>query len=210
MVLDGFKFKNYFLSIGVFLVGMFSVSIANIFGGYYCSVAVIETVLFTMFVFNTFDKKILSRENIVSFSAISFITALEVVFFLVNDVFDLDVYVKNNLNFWGVVVIISQLLSIAAIVYFTIQYVLDLNKNDVELVEEKIEKVEENKVDKKVVEKVVEKEVVSQFDNVDYASQSANEKTEEKEEFVEKKPEIRSIRQNTINVKTPFMEEEKQ
>ena len=50
-----FNIKNCALLFGSFIAGMLSVSIANIFGGYYCSVLAIVAVLSTLYVFDSFS-----------------------------------------------------------------------------------------------------------------------------------------------------------
>ena len=106
------KNKINLLSIIVFVAGMFCVSIANVFGGFYCSVVVIEAIAATMLVYTTLDKKEGLRENIVNLSLVSIILFFGLLFFLVNDVFGISVYSKGDLGFWGICVLISQTLSI--------------------------------------------------------------------------------------------------
>jgi len=189
MALDKSKIKNYLLCMAIFVVGMLSVSITNIFGGYYCSVAAVEMILYTIIVYNMFDKKIHSKENVISLVMVSVITALELVFFIINDIFGVDVYVKGDLNFLGVCVIISQLLSIFAIAYSSVYFVLDLNKSHVELVDEKDSCLDCEKSD-------------------DFEETSNHNEGLKTEIDREEKTEIKSIKENNIEVKTPFMEEE--
>ena len=188
MVLDKTKTKNYLLCMAIFVIGMLSVSVANVFGGYYCSVAAIESILFTVFVYNMFDKKIHTKDSLNYLIMAAVITAFELIFFIINDVFDVAVYVKNNLNFLGVCVIVSQLLSICAIVYCSIKFVLELNEFHVEVVEES-----ENDLNEVPFE----------------TKQYREEKNDQTVEVEKKKVEIKSIKENNVEVKTPFMEEER-
>ena len=59
-----FNVKNCALLFGAFITGMLSVSISNIFGGYYCSVLAIIAVLSTLYVFDTLDKNTLSDNQL--------------------------------------------------------------------------------------------------------------------------------------------------
>ena len=185
MAFDKNNMKKYILSAIIFGVGMLSVSVSNIFGGYYCSVAVIETILYTMFVYGMFDRNENLKENAVLVALISCVTFSGLLFFVVNDIFNVNVYVKNVLDFWGICVISSQLLSMASIVYIAVYLVLSLNKNKVELVEDYSEDTQN-----------VEHEEVKQVE----------ETVGENKDVVEK--EVKSITHDNISVDVPYMEEE--
>lgn len=156
-------------------------SIAGVFGGYYCSVSAILVVLTTIYVYDLFDKKLDIKENIVDLSFVGIITFMNILFFVVNDIFNFRVYTKNVFNFWTVSVIISQIISIIALVYASSFFVLNSRKGKVEIVENSKEENNEKTFDE--TEKLQKEEV--------------------------KKAEMKSIPQNKEPEKTPFMEEEK-
>lgn len=188
MIFEKNKTKQFLISVFIFLVGMLNVSIAGVFGGYYCSAAAIIAVLSTIYVYEIFDKKINVKENILELSLIGIVTFLNIVFFLINDVFDIRVYSRNNFNFLSILVIVSQLISIGALVYTAVIFITNSAK-------EKVEVVEENK--KKNMETM----------DLNEKEQSLNEETSKKGE---QKIEIKVIEENKIDEKEPpFMEEEK-
>jgi len=188
MFLSKISSKNYCVCIAMFVVGMLSVSVANIFGGYYCSVAAIETILCTAFIYNLFDKKIDIKENVVCISLVSLITLLEIIFFVVNDVFNIDVYIKGNLNFFGMLILISQIVSIISIVYFSVCYFLVRENSRVEVIEETNCEKEES-------------EVLNETVNEKYKASDVEEKKESND--------VKAIQETTTKVDVPFMEEER-
>ena len=70
----------------------------NVFGGYYCGVAAIETILLTMLLYGVFDKKDGFKENLVSLILGSVVTLLGIAFFVCNDIFNVDIYSKNIIS----------------------------------------------------------------------------------------------------------------
>lgn len=188
MMFEKNKTKQFLISVFIFLTGMLNVSIAGVFGGYYCSTAAIIAVLSTIYVYEMFDKKINVKENIPELSLIGIVTFLNIVFFLINDVFDVRVYSRNNFNFLSILVIVSQLISIGSLVYTAVTFVTNSTK-------EKVEVVEESKKKNVVTEDSNEKE------------QSFDEETSMKDN---QKVEIKVIEENKNDEKMPpFMEEEK-
>jgi len=95
MTFDKSKTKHFLISVFIFLIGMLNVSISGIFGGYYCAATAIIVVLATIYAYELFDKKINIKENILDLSLVGTITFLNIVFFLMNDIFDVRVYTKN-------------------------------------------------------------------------------------------------------------------
>ena len=167
------------LMFGIFVVGMLSVSIANLFGGYYCSVAAIIVILTTMYILNCLDKGTFQDDkfNVIT---ISIISGLEILFFLVNDVIGYSVY-TGVVDFFGVLVIGSQLYSVVMIILNLVKNVLSYGKKD------KIELVEEH-------EEIKNKEDIQ----------------EEKEEVIVDESaveDIKRIPESDIKKETPFMEE---
>ena len=169
------------LMFGIFVAGMLSVSIANLFGGYYCSVAAITVILTTMYVLNSLDKGTFQDDkfNIITISVVS---VFEILFFLVNDLFGKFVY-TGALDFFGVLVIGSQLYSVTMIILNLIKTVLSYGKKD------KIELVEEHK----------EVEI----------SEEEQEEVQQEEVIVEESAveDIKRIPESDIQKETPFMEE---
>lgn len=191
-MLEKSKTNQYMLYLAICLVGMLSVSITHLFGGYYSAVAAIVTVLGTLLFYNLFDKKETFSSDLVTNVVALIIIGCQLVFFVVNDIFNYPVYVKNHLGFWGVTVIISQIISILGILYFIIMLVISLNKDRIELVSEDDKKSENENLN---------------FNDSDSVYSQEN-KTDDVEEKTIRK-EIRSIPEKINNVKAPFMEEEK-
>lgn len=189
MTFEKNKTKHFLISVFIFLVGMLNVSISGVFGGYYCSAAAIIVVLATIYAYELFDKKINIKENMVELSLIGAITLLNILFFLVNDVFDINVYIKNSFNFWSVLVIISQLISIGSLVYVAAMFVINATKGKIEIVEEN-------------------EKVNTSIKNEDTTKNTTEEDSEEKTN--ETKIEIKALEEKNEDEKdTPFMEEEK-
>lgn len=199
---DKVKMKNLSLCLCVFLVGMLSVSISNIFGGYYAPVTATVFVLGTVYVSNIFNLKESCKENLVMIGLVGIIALLELVFFIVNDIANVDVYVKNYFNFWSICVLISQIISMGAIVYSLSVFVIENMKTKVEIVDEdrkiinntnNVEKQKETYVHEEKTENYIREEIEVKEDNIKKES----------------KPEIKSIEKESVKIKTPFMEEEK-
>lgn len=142
--------KNSALIFGIFAIGMFSLPVANLFGGYYSVVAVVIAVLATAFISDILDKNSL-KENLVEVIFIAVLFLFEFVFLIANDIFGHPVYVKSNLGFFGICVIISQLYSAGMICYYLISIVISMysNKHHVEIIE-KIDKNEESVIEEEI------------------------------------------------------------
>ena len=195
MALEKEKVRKYALAMVMFVVGMLSVSISNLFGGFYCSVVAIEVVLLTLYVYSAFDIKEKSKFDIIDLSLVASVTVFEILFFIINDIFGVDVYVKNNLNFLGVLVIVSQILCIASIIYMSVYQVVSLKNTHVEVIEKndakEVQKVEETTVSEN--EKNLTDDVEIQTEDVD----------------IQQEETIKSIAENNVKVQAPFMEEAK-
>ena len=178
------EIKNKALIFGIFMVGMLAVSIANFFGGYYCSVLAIVAILSTIYVFNVLDLGNI-KDNKVDIGLVALLSFLEFVFFVANDIFGHPVYVKGNVDFFGGLVIGSQIYSIAVILYNLIKIDLSLfkHKDTVELVEEKKEMTTNEGIEYDTEESLFE-------DNKDVED-------------------IKRIPRSDIRKDAPFMEEEK-
>ena len=196
-MINKMKTKNYFLCIAIFVVGMFCVSIANIFGGFYCSVAVIEAILATVFAYDIFDNKDGFKENIISLIFVSIILFFGLLFFVVNDIFGVSVYTNGNLGFWGICVIISQLLSIAFVVYILVMFIMSLNQSRVEIIDDG----ENKKIDKEINKETRSNSSKTYDLHDDLSAQFEHKKINEKEE-------PKSI-ENNMKRNVPFMEEER-
>ena len=85
--------KNYILSAAIFVVGVFSIPLANLFGGYYCSVLAISVVLTTILMYSILDKNTMQDNKILIISTLSLI-AIEFALFTINDIFKISVYNK--------------------------------------------------------------------------------------------------------------------
>lgn len=137
--------KNSLLILASFFVGIFSVSISNLFWGYYGIGFAICLILYTLFMFNLLNNKLFD-ENKVDFGLMSVGLFFQFLFFVVNDIFSASVYQKNNVNFWGWVVIVSQIYSCGVVIYLMIKSTYSLfRKKNVEIVEKHgLENKEEN------------------------------------------------------------------
>lgn len=176
-----FNVKNCALLFGAFITGMLSVSISNIFGGYYCSVLAIIAVLSTLYVFDTLDKNTLS-DNKLNVIFLCILIACETIFFVTNDIVGYSVYQKNNMGFFGWLVVGSQLFSVGVIAYTMISIVLNFfQKDSIELVDDVSNKVEGHDD--------VQEEIEAKKDEV-------------------KQEDVRRITQNNVRKEAPFMEEE--
>ena len=177
--------KNMTLLFGIFLAGMLSVSIANFFGGFYCTVAAIVIILATFYVFGVLDTRSI-KSNKINLIMVGIIALLETIFFVVNDIFGYNVYVKGNVDFFGGLVIASQIYCILAILYHLIMIDISFLKNNSSI-------------------ELVEEVNVSNGQNVTHDVEEATVE-ESNDDSVE---EIRQIPRNEIKQETPFMEEEK-
>ena len=177
------SFKDNALIFSAFLSGMWSVTISNFFGGYYCVVLAILVVLSSFLVYSVLDRELV-KENKIVLIGISVLILFEFVFFVFNDIFGIDVYVKNDVGFLGMCVLISQLLSIGMIVYCLVDIVLSFTKK------ETIELVNDNEIDEENESK-------------------EEEEIEEKIEDEEKVEEIKRIPETKFQKDIPFMEENK-
>ena len=181
-----FNIKNCALLFGSFIAGMLSVSIANIFGGYYCSVLAIVAVLSTLYVFDSMDNNNL-KENKINIILLGVLVLCEAVFFVANDIVGYAVYKKSSMGFFDMFVMGSQLFSVGVIAYTMISIVLSFfTKDSIELVDDiSTPSIHEEETKKEEVT-FEQKEV----------------KEEKKEEY------IKRIAQNTVRKEAPFMEEE--
>ena len=174
--------KNNILILGVLLLGTFSVSIANLFKGYYCAVAALVVLFVTMYLFDTLDKNKLeeNKPNLIMIGGVAF---FELIFFIINDIVGDPVYVSGNVGFLGGMVIFSQLFSVVSAIYYVLKKSLfNSRKPTIEVIEAPKEKEE------KVQEEIEPEEV------------------EVEEEYVE---EIKRLPNGTLGKDAPFMEEEK-
>lgn len=181
---DKMLIKKIAVSVAIFVTGMFSVSIANVFGGYFAPVISIEIVALTIYLNYIFQEKEIFKKNYINLCLVSLIVLFGLIFFVVNDLIGVQVYVRDSLGFFGICVISSQIISIASLIYVLVNFLISANKNHIEVVDE----TEEKKVETE--EKVVtEKEI-------------------DKEEEIINEEEIKSISENNLKVDAPFMEEE--
>lgn len=174
------KVTNYIMRISVYVVGLLSVIIAGLLGGYYCFGAAIVAVISTIFVYKCFDNNCV-KENLIDLACMSVILAFQVLFFFVNDVLNIVVYDKNNLNFLGYIVMASQVYSAIMIGYYIIKITLDNIRK----------------------EKVVYKK---ENDNRDFDVIDTKIETNTNNEV---KVEIKAIGERNVIKEAPFMEEQK-
>lgn len=166
----------------IYVVGMLSVSIANIFGNHYGFVAAIVIVLSAVYAYNLFEGDVLIKKNLINIIGISIILFFEFVFFVVNDLFNVSVYIKNDLSFLGILVVASQIISVCGLIYLFINLsVVTKKETTVEIIETTQEVKNEN----------------------------TNDKEENFKENVEETKEIKFISNEKLNLNVPFMEEEK-
>lgn len=176
--------KNYKSTIFcglVYIVGMLSVSIANIFGNHYGFVALLVISLSALYAYNLFEGELQLKKNFVNISLCGFILLSELVFFIVNDIFNVSVYSMGYTTFWSVFVIISQVASICGIIYLLINMVFENRQASIEIIEQN-SKMNDQK-------EIIEEE--TQVFNTE-------------EEKI-----VKFISNSNVNQKTPFMEEEK-
>ena len=102
--------------------------------------------------------------------------------FVTNDIVGYSVYQKNNMGFFGWLVVGSQLFSVGVIAYTMISIVLNFfQKDSIELVDDVSNKVEGHDE--------VQEEIEAKKDEV-------------------KQEDVRRITQNNVRKEAPFMEEE--
>lgn len=172
--------KNYGMCITVFVIGMLSVLIAGLLGGYYCFGAAVIAVVGTIFAYKCFDNNSVS-ENMVDLICMGVILLLQIVFFFVNDVLNIAVYDKNNLNFMGVLVMASQVYSGIMIGYYLIRIMFDFVKK----------------------ENIVFKREDNEDRNIDIVETKVDVNDSEN------KVELKAIGERSVFKEAPFMEEEK-
>ena len=175
--------QKLWIKLVIFMVGMFSVSIAGMFGGYY-STAIASMLLMTIYAYNFLDD---IGENLVPSVLIAVVTFFQLLFFVVNDIFNVPAYTRNNFNFMSILVMLSQTISVGALVYelsFVFRNFISREPH-VELVHGESDSVEE-------CAEETEKYESETFEN---------------EEDNEKETEIKYISHNAQD-EVPFMEEE--
>lgn len=198
MSVDKNKMKKFTLSLLAFVVGTFSVTIANIFGGHFAAVIVAEMIVSTIYLNCILEEKDAFKNNLIDLILIGSVVLMSLTFFVTNDIVGKDVYVGDLNNFWDVCVIASQFISLSALVYTLVMFVVKSNNGDrVEIVEEfnTVEDFNSNEVYQETKTEMVDKQ------------EKINEQTEnvESNEIVEK---VKGIAENNIDVDVPFMEEE--
>lgn len=175
------NYKNTVFCGLVYIVGMLSVSIANIFGNHYGFVALLVISLSSLYAYNLFEGELQLKKNFINIILCGFILLSELVFFIVNDIFNVSVYSMGYTTFWSVFVIISQVVSVCGIMYLLINMVLENRQASIEIIEQNSQLNDQ----KEIIEE--EKQV---FNNEE-------EKT------------VKFISNSNVNQKAPFMEEEK-
>ena len=177
------KICENFMFISLFIIGMFSVSIAKFFGGHYSVVLALMTLLSTILLINSIDKNMIGK-NKMNFILLSVLVLCEFVFFVINDVFDYSVYSYNSVKFIGTLVVGSQLYSVGLLVYYWVCLMIGFfQKENVELIDEK-----------NIEEENTEENLNLEIDDVN------------EEEMVS---ELKQIPQGNFVKQSPFMEEEK-
>lgn len=176
------NFKENIIVGLIYVVGMLSVSIANIFGNHYGFVAAIVIVLSAVYAYNLFEGDVQIKKNLVNIIGISTILLFEFVFFLVNDLFNVSVYIRNDLRLWGILVVASQIISVCGICYLLINLSVATKKDA-----------------------TVEVVITTQETN----SETTNNDEETFENDVEENKKIKFISNEKTNLNIPFMEEER-
>ncbi len=127
--------KSYLFVLGCCFIGIFSVSLSNLFWGYYGIGFAICLILFTLFVLESLNNKSF-EENKGVFYLILGGLFFQLLFFVVNDVFSVVVYQKSDVNFWGWIVIASQIYNCCAVAYLVLKMTFSIFKNkNVEIIE---------------------------------------------------------------------------
>ena len=114
MSMEKIQTKKIMISLLMFGVGAFSVSISNLLRGYFAPVIVIEMVALTVYLNYLLDDKNVIKNNLINLILIGIVVVSNLVFFVTNDIVGKPVYVGNLNNFWDVCVITSQLISLTA------------------------------------------------------------------------------------------------
>ena len=176
-------YKKFIFPGLVCITGMLSVSVANVFGNHYGFVALLVIVLSALYAYNLFEGELKLKQHLINIGLVGFILLSELLFFVVNDLFNISVYVKGYTTFWGVLVIVSQIISVCGLIYLLVNFVVENRKTSVEVIEQDSNLNEE----KEIIEE--ERTSISE---------------EQKEEI-----EVRFISNINSNENVPFMEEEK-
>ena len=132
--------KKFISSLLIFISGCFSVSIANVFGGYFAIVSVIQMIAITIYLVTILEEKDAFKTNLIELILIGLSVVPGLVFFITNDIVGKDVYVGNLSNFWDVCVICSQLISLGSLAYSLFKFAFKFNKNHIEVVDKLDEK----------------------------------------------------------------------
>ena len=94
MNMDKIHVRKILLSVLIFVTGMFSVSLANVFGGYFGAVAAIQVVAATVYLTYSLGDKQLNKTNLTDFVLVGLVLLFGVLFFVVN-----DFYANNHIFF---------------------------------------------------------------------------------------------------------------
>ena len=183
--------KNTISYFGAFAVGMLSVTISNLFGGYYYAVAGAVVILSTIFVVGVFDQKRYDERKL-EVKLLGLLCVVEVLFFVVNDLLSYDVYISNSEDFFSYLVLGSQFYCVAVMMLSALVGVSKYFRTSKVQVIERVEREEPK-------EKTFEEEFNKAEPVKDY------EPTIDDEEIVE---EIKSIPLIHVQKEVPFMEEE--
>ena len=185
--------KNTISYFGAFAVGMLSVTISNLFGGYYYAVAGAVVILSTIFVVGVFDQKRYDERKL-EVKLLGLLCVVEVLFFVVNDLLSYDVYISNSEDFFSYLVLGSQFYCVAVMMLSALVGVSKYFRTSKVQVIERVEREEPK-------EKTFEEEFNKAEPVKDY------EPTIDDEEIVE---EIKSIPLIHVQKEVPFMEEEEE
>lgn len=185
MSMNKVQMKKFLLSLLIFVAGAFSVSIANMFGGHFGIVVVVQVVSLTVYLNELLTDNSSLKNSLVELILIGVVLFLNLVFFVTNDIVGKSVYVGNLTNFWDITVIVSQLVSLGSLVYALVVFVLKSKIIHIEVVDYCDKNIEESNCQK------VEKE---EFEETATTSDVSEE--------------VKSIVENNVKVETPFMEEE--
>ena len=185
--------KNTISYFGAFAVGMLSVTISNLFGGYYYAVAGAVVILSTIFVVGVFDQKRYDERKL-EVKLLGLLCVVEVLFFVVNDLLSYDVYISNSEDFFSYLVLGSQFYCVAVMMLSALVGVSKYFRTSKVQVIERVEREEPK-------EKTFEEEFNKAEPVKDY------EPTIDDEEVVE---EIKSIPLIHVQKEVPFMEEEEE
>ena len=185
--------KNTISYFGAFAVGMLSITISNLFGGYYYAVAGAVVILSTIFVVGVFDQKRYDERKL-EVKLLGLLCVVEVLFFVVNDLLSYDVYISNSEDFFSYLVLGSQFYCVAVMMLSALVGVSKYFRTSKVQVIERVEREAPK-------EKTFEEEFNKAEPVKDY------EPTIDDEEIVE---EIKSIPLIHEKKEVPFMEEEEE